>query len=91
MEYYNNINNNYEQSKRLYEEYENKLQEKSEIESKIELNANNLKNIASIIENFESSIKANKNINIEAKNINPQIFLFKNIFSRSFFNILPLL
>lgn len=64
MEYYNNINNNYEQSKRLYEEYENKLQEKSEIESKIELNANNLKNIASIIENFESSIKANKNINI---------------------------
>lgn len=64
MEYYNNINNNYEQSKRLYEEYENKLQEKSEIESKIELNANDLKNIASKIENFESSIKANKNINI---------------------------
>ena len=62
MEYYNNINNNYEQSKRLYEEYENKLQEKSEIESKIELNANDLKNIASKIENFESSIKANKNI-----------------------------
>ena len=64
MEYYNNINNNYEQSKRLYEEYENKLQEKSEIESKIELNANDLKNIASKIENFESSIKANKNIGI---------------------------
>lgn len=64
MEYYNNINNNYEQSKRLYEEYENKLQEKSEIESKIELNANDLKNIASKIENFEGSIKANKNIGI---------------------------
>ena len=64
MEYYNNINNNYEQSKRLYEEYENKLQEKSEIENKIELNANDLKNIASKIENFESSIKANKNIGI---------------------------
>ena len=33
----NNINNNYEQSKRLYEEYENKLQEKSEIEKEMEL------------------------------------------------------
>lgn len=64
IEYYNNINSNYEQSKRLYEEYENKLQEKSEIESKIELNANNLKNTINKIEDYESSIKANKNISI---------------------------